>query len=108
MSILSLFNNFGISFALNDVHDTQENLFQTEIEEIKCGSCYGAEKNSTHCCNTCQDVIDSYREKKWNPNIDDFVQCKNEKRHDSEKAKAAFKEGCQVYGHMEVNRVSIY
>lgn len=77
----------------------------TKVAEVKCGSCYGAQVNETHCCNTCQDVIDAYREKRWNPNLEDFEQCKNEKMTDGDKAKAAFKEGCQVYGHMEVNRM---
>uniref|UniRef100_T1E236 Endoplasmic reticulum-Golgi intermediate compartment protein 3 n=1 Tax=Psorophora albipes TaxID=869069 RepID=T1E236_9DIPT len=78
----------------------------TEAALVKCGSCYGAEKNSSHCCNTCQDVIDAYREKQWNPNLENFEQCKNEaflgKRTLESKA---FSEGCQIYGYMEVNRV---
>jgi endoplasmic reticulum-Golgi intermediate compartment protein 3 len=36
----------------------------------KCGSCFGAEHNSTHCCNTCADVVAAYREKRWNPNLE--------------------------------------
>lgn len=82
--------------------------FQTTAVEIapKCGSCYGAEKNATHCCATCQDVIEAYRDKRWNPNTDDFVQCKDEGYVDKNNAKMALTEGCQIYGHLEVNRVS--
>lgn len=52
-----------------------------------------------------QDVIDAYREKKWNPNTDDFEQCKNERFSDKSSEKLALKEGCQIYGHLEVNRM---
>lgn len=73
---------------------------------MKCGSCYGAQKNDTHCCNTCQDVIDAYREKRWNPNMDQFEQCKKERKTEGEDEKHALEEGCQIYGSMQVNRVS--
>lgn len=73
-----------------------------------CGDCYGAKLNDTHCCNTCQDVIDAYREKRWNPNTEKFEQCRRENYvdKDGESKKLALNEGCQIYGHMEVNRVS--
>ena len=76
-----------------------------ENEPPVCGSCYGAGHNDTHCCNTCQDVIDAYRDKKWNPNTESFEQCKNEKKLEGEFAKKAFDEGCNVFGTMEVNRM---
>lgn len=80
---------------------------ETEDTKPKCGDCYGAKLNETHCCNTCQDVIDAYREKRWNPNTEQFKQCQDEKYVDKESlAKTlALNEGCQIYGHMEVNRV---
>lgn len=80
---------------------------KTELKPEKpiCGSCYGAGHNETHCCNTCQEVIDAYREKKWNPNTDSFDQCKNEKQVEGEFAKKAFEEGCNIFGSMEVNRM---
>ena len=72
-----------------------------------CGSCYGAAVNETHCCNSCQDVIDAYREKRWNPVPESFEQCKRENYVSKDVAKALpMTEGCQIYGHMEVNRVS--
>ena len=76
-----------------------------ELEIPKCGSCYGAQVNDTHCCNTCQDVIDAYREKKWNPSTENFEQCKDEKMVESEHAKKAFDEGCNIFGTLEVNRM---
>lgn len=79
---------------------------EVRVAEIKCGSCYGAAANETHCCNTCQDVIDAYREKRWNPNIHDFVQCIDEQMRDKAKQGYALKESCQIYGRLQVNRVS--
>lgn len=88
---------------------------QTEVKPTEapaeggCGSCYGAQANSTHCCNTCQDIIDAYREKRWNPDTEKFEQCKKENYVDKEgqARKLALNEGCQIYGYMEVNRVSL-
>lgn len=58
------------------------------------------------CCETCQDVIDAYREKQWNPNLDDFEQCQNEVLLGKKSLESkAFSEGCQIYGSMQVNRV---
>lgn len=78
----------------------------TRVGEVKCGSCYGANHNETHCCNTCQDVIDAYREKRWNPNIHDFVQCEEEQKADKAKEAYALNESCQFYGKLQVNRMS--
>lgn len=51
-----------------------------------------------------QDVIDAYRSMGWNVKISDFEQCKDEK-NPSERLAMDMKEGCQIYGHMEVNRM---
>ncbi|XP_058829059.1 endoplasmic reticulum-Golgi intermediate compartment protein 3 isoform X2 [Topomyia yanbarensis] len=80
--------------------------FATPVPDKTCGSCYGAQTNSTPCCETCQDVIDAYRKKQWNPVLDDFTQCQNEVALGKVSLEAkAFTEGCQIYGSMEVNRV---
>lgn len=56
------------------------------------------------CCNTCEDVWEAYRRKKWAPpDPADVKQCQNDKS--MEKLKHAFTQGCQIYGYMEVNRV---
>lgn len=78
---------------------------ESEPEKPLCGSCYGAQFNETHCCNSCQDVIDAYREKKWNPSTDSFEQCKSERKLEGEFAKKAFEEGCNIFGTIEVNRM---
>jgi len=56
------------------------------------------------CCNTCEDVWEAYRRKKWAPpDPAEVKQCQNDKSMD--KLKHAFTQGCQIYGYMEVNRV---
>jgi hypothetical protein len=30
-----------------------------------CGDCYGAAVQQGQCCNTCKDVIDAYKFRKW-------------------------------------------
>ncbi|XP_072936478.1 endoplasmic reticulum-Golgi intermediate compartment protein 3 [Epargyreus clarus] len=76
----------------------------SEVAIVTCGSCYGAAFNDSQCCNTCEDVKEAYRSKRWAlPDLATIEQCKDD---DSiEKTNLALKEGCQIYGYMEVNRV---
>ncbi|CAG9814118.1 unnamed protein product [Phaedon cochleariae] len=70
--------------------------------KTECGSCYGA---ADRCCNTCEEVKEAYRERKWAlDNVQNISQCKDEKY--GEKLKTAFMQGCQIYGSLIVNRVS--
>ncbi|XP_067646483.1 endoplasmic reticulum-Golgi intermediate compartment protein 3 [Eurosta solidaginis] len=68
-----------------------------------CGSCYGAETNSTHCCNTCEEVLNAYRQRRWTVQMDKIEQCKDQAKQSDT---TAFKEGCRVQGHLEVNRMA--
>ncbi|BES88509.1 endoplasmic reticulum-Golgi intermediate compartment protein [Nesidiocoris tenuis] len=82
----------------------------TTIAPPKCGSCYGAEdinndeKFNITCCNTCEEVKEAYRKRRWQLTETKIDQCKSSAT--SQQIKRAFEEGCQVYGYMEVNRVS--
>jgi len=70
-----------------------------------CGSCYGAEEKQDECCNTCNDVREAYRRRGWAfGNIDHVAQCKNERA--TEKISEQKGEGCNIYGHLEVNKVA--
>jgi len=75
------------------------------VTEKQCGSCYGAETDLDQCCNTCAEVREAYRKKGWaftDPNS--IEQCAREGFVDNlEKQK---EEGCQVYGHILVNKVA--
>lgn len=73
------------------------------MEQPACGSCYGAENSLMKCCNTCDQVREAYRLKGWAlTNPEGIEQCKAEVGE----LKKIFDEGCQIYGFMEVNRVS--
>lgn len=76
----------------------------SDLAIITCGSCYGAALNESQCCNTCDDVKEAYRIRRWAlPDLTTIEQCKNDES--IEKTNNALKEGCQIYGYMEVNRV---
>ncbi|CAG9099535.1 unnamed protein product [Plutella xylostella] len=76
----------------------------SEVAIVQCGSCYGAALNESQCCNTCSEVKEAYHQRRWAlPDLSTIEQCKNDESADS--ADLALKEGCQIYGHMEVNRV---
>ncbi|CAG9784479.1 unnamed protein product [Diatraea saccharalis] len=77
---------------------------KTSLAKVECGSCYGAAFNESQCCNTCEDVKEAYRLRRWAlPNLSTIEQCKGDES--IERTNLALKEGCQIYGYMEVNRV---
>ncbi|XP_060534210.1 endoplasmic reticulum-Golgi intermediate compartment protein 3 [Cylas formicarius] len=85
-----------------DITIKAKNDTQMVANKTECGSCYGA---AQRCCNTCEDVREAYREKRWAlDNVENIEQCKNEKFN--EKLKSAFTQGCQIFGDLVVNRVS--
>ncbi|KAJ8876172.1 hypothetical protein PR048_024081 [Dryococelus australis] len=58
----------------------------------------------SRCCNTCEAVKEAYRRKKWAiSDLSNIKQCSDDSS--SEKLSKAFKEACQIYGTMEVNRM---
>ena len=62
-------------------------------EPNKCMSCYGGEEKPGQCCNTCEEVRESYRKKGWAMDqLDQVEQCKEE----VEIEKMSKEEGCQV------------
>ncbi|KAI9337699.1 endoplasmic reticulum vesicle transporter-domain-containing protein [Zopfochytrium polystomum] len=70
-----------------------------------CGSCYGGVPPENGCCNTCEDVRRAYTNKGWSfTKPDDVEQCVNEGW--SEKMKEQATEGCNMSGHIEVNKVA--
>ena len=58
------------------------------------------------CCNSCEDVREAYRLKGWAFNNPEGIeQCSREGW--SEKIKNQNKEGCRVFGYLEVNKVGM-
>uniref|UniRef100_A0A2K5QHS6 Endoplasmic reticulum-Golgi intermediate compartment protein n=1 Tax=Cebus imitator TaxID=2715852 RepID=A0A2K5QHS6_CEBIM len=75
------------------------------LDPDRCESCYGAESEDIKCCNTCEDVREAYRRRGWAfKNPDTIEQCRREGF--SQKMQEQKNEGCQVYGFLEVNKVS--
>ncbi|XP_066594196.1 endoplasmic reticulum-Golgi intermediate compartment protein 3 isoform X2 [Prorops nasuta] len=90
-----------------DITDTkaQKVTDKPEVTTVAetCGDCYGAANAEAgiKCCNTCEDVREAYRLKKWAPPDPSIIkQCQNDVN-----IKNAFTQGCQIYGYLEVNRV---
>ncbi|KAL7648063.1 UNVERIFIED_CONTAM: hypothetical protein RMT77_001680 [Armadillidium vulgare] len=76
----------------------------TSTIKPECESCYGAEYGDVKCCNTCEEVKEAYRKKGWAlPPLADIAQCKREGI--LTETKDLPKEGCQLYGYLDVNRV---
>lgn len=99
----------GNSTSVNDAKvddDAGETTTKTTTTPA-CGSCYGAETAERKCCATCNEVREAYRLKTWKFDPRGVEQCKGIEGVPSltEAEERAFKEGCQIYGYLEVNRV---
>jgi len=82
---------------------TEGDKEEVERTTPKCGSCYGAESETVKCCNTCEQVKHLYLKKGWKFVPATVEQCRGEQFSLTEQK--ALKEGCQIYGYLEVNRV---
>jgi len=87
----------------------KQDLLKSELPDDYCGPCYGAQENDHDCCNTCDDIIERYRKKRWNENAVQPLaeQCIREGRGSSNEPKRmTLGEGCNLSGHFAVNRVA--
>ena len=73
----------------------------TVVEE-ECGPCYGAGE----CCKTCDDVKKAYKHKGWVFNPVDVKQCEKRVKLDNWKEQNSETGGCQLFGKLELNKVS--
>lgn len=71
-----------------------------------CGSCYGAEDQSSfRCCNSCDDVKAAYAKRGWvMKRLLDVDQCAHDGYVESIRAQEG--EGCRLHGHVAVKRMS--
>ncbi|KAI9142954.1 endoplasmic reticulum vesicle transporter-domain-containing protein [Paraphysoderma sedebokerense] len=70
-----------------------------------CGDCFGGVPPPSGCCNTCEDVRVAYQKKGWSLNKpEEIEQCVREGWVTLMKEQA--EEGCNVHGHLEVNKVA--
>ncbi|KAJ9125799.1 hypothetical protein QFC24_002583 [Naganishia onofrii] len=69
-----------------------------------CGSCYGGVPPANGCCNSCEDVRQAYIRKGWSfSNPDGIAQCVDEGW--TKQIEEQNSEGCQISGHIKVNKV---
>mmetsp|Transcript_739 Transcript_739/g.1224 ORF Transcript_739/g.1224 Transcript_739/m.1224 type:complete len:395 (+) Transcript_739:63-1247(+) len=76
-----------------------------DLEELKCGNCYGA-GHAGECCNTCEDVKRVYARVGWRFKQHEISQCQREAFAETLRDEHAETGGCQVYGTTELNRAS--
>ena len=87
------------------VREGEDGVLLNADNSTYCGSCYGSQQHPEECCNTCADVRERYRMRGWAFSTAGTVeQCKREGMLESIALQAG--EGCQVYGHFEVNKVA--
>jgi len=90
---------------------TEQEKRKALVEEAKkdgyCGPCYGA-KDIGECCQTCQDVMDAYKAKRWNGDVLMGVaeQCVREGKSEHKPKRMTKGQGCNLSGYMLLNRVS--
>lgn len=88
--------------------EAQERLLKEELPDDYCGPCYGAQENDGQCCQTCDEVIDAYQNKKWRTDALFMTaeQCIREGRDKKEPKLMTKGQGCRMSGYMTVNRVA--
>ncbi|KAH9510826.1 Endoplasmic reticulum-Golgi intermediate compartment protein 3 [Dermatophagoides farinae] len=78
-------------------------IVTTTLDPNRCESCYGVEATIKKCCNTCQDVREAYNAKGWVFDPAHVEQCK---REGIISINNSSKEGCQLFGSIEVNKIA--
>jgi hypothetical protein len=83
-------------------------ILKSKLPEDYCGPCYGGHATDGECCNTCDDVIEAYKKKKWKTELLQYTaeQCVREGRDKSKPKKMTKNQGCNLSGYMTVNRVA--
>jgi hypothetical protein len=105
-------------YSNDELKNKAENIPEKKIDS-NCLTCYGAESPIIKCCNTCDDVRKAYKLKNWHFSPFGIEQCKNELHESSRNLQAIMikdpkfmqsllnsEHGCQVAGHLEVNKVA--
>ena len=80
-----------------------------KLPDDYCGSCYGAEEKEGDCCNTCDEVVNAYKRKRWGSQevLRSAEQCQREGKADANEPKRMSKgEGCNLSGYMKFSRVA--
>mmetsp|Transcript_1292 Transcript_1292/g.3063 ORF Transcript_1292/g.3063 Transcript_1292/m.3063 type:complete len:429 (-) Transcript_1292:42-1328(-) len=91
-----------------DEDKKKQEALSKDIPADYCGPCYGADEKEGDCCNTCDDVMERYKKKRWNENAVQPLaeQCIREGKGKNEPKRMSNGEGCNLSGHFTVNRVA--
>ena len=92
--------------------DVIQHIQSKQLPENYCGPCYGSQAKDDQCCNTCDELISAYKAKRWNALdiLENSEQCIREGRNNQNSNRGPKKltvgEGCNLVGHMTLNRVA--
>jgi hypothetical protein len=86
----------------------KERVLAKDLPENYCGPCYGAQEEDSSCCNSCDSVVEAYEKKRWRTDLIQFAaeQCLREGRDKKSPKRMKHGEGCNLHGHMIINRVA--
>ena len=89
------------------LNQQKQEVLKVELPDNYCGPCYGAHQNETQCCNTCDELLEAYKSKRWRTDmvLQSAEQCVREGRDKVEPKRLRRGEGCNLQGHFMVNRV---
>ncbi|KAJ3207623.1 hypothetical protein HDU67_007355 [Dinochytrium kinnereticum] len=92
--------------AIGETAGGEEKALAATADPNYCGDCYGGvPPEGSNCCNTCESVRKAYADKGWSfSNPDGVEQCIREGW--TQKVKEQQNEGCNMHGHIEVNKVA--
>ena len=88
-------------------HNKKAQVMKEPLPDDYCGPCYGAHETEGQCCNTCDELMDAYRNKRWRTElvVQTAEQCIREGRDKVTPKKMRRGEGCNLQGYFMVNRV---
>lgn len=88
--------------------EERKRLLQADLPKDYCGPCFGAETEEGQCCNTCDDLLNAYKAKRWRSDVVQMAaeQCIREGRDRPQPKKMKRGEGCNLSGYLKVNRVA--
>lgn len=88
--------------------EKKERILKQDLPDDYCGPCYGANSDDVKCCQTCDEVLNAYKAKKWRSDLVVLhaEQCVREGRDNQEPKLMKKGEGCNLSGFMTVNRVA--
>jgi len=88
--------------------EKKQKVIKEKLPENYCGPCFGAHEEEDHCCQTCDELLETYKKKRWKSSMLMYTaeQCIREGRDHQEPKKMRKGQGCNLSGYMTINRVA--